>query len=132
PLDPFVIAFEAWLRADAGRPEDGLALIAERLPEETPDAAVFQLPLLARGVMRLLTGSRDEGIADVMLVGERELRFGGLTPSAMASAIPLVARAVPSGMRAPRVSWFSCFTPAAEYCARRTLRVDLRCSMVAS
>ncbi|MFN8150017.1 MAG: AAA family ATPase [Solirubrobacterales bacterium] len=84
PLDPFVIAFEAWLRADAGRPEDGLALIAERLPEETPDAAVFQLPLLARGVMRLLTGSRDEGIADVMLVGERELRFGGLTPSAMA------------------------------------------------
>ncbi|MCO5327763.1 MAG: LuxR C-terminal-related transcriptional regulator [Solirubrobacterales bacterium] len=84
PLDPFVIAFEAWLRADAGRPEDGLALIADRLPDEIPDAAVFQLPLLARGVLRLLTGKRDEGIDDVLLVGERELRFGGLTPSAMA------------------------------------------------
>lgn len=84
PLDPFVVAFEAFLRGDAGRPEDGLALIADRLPEEIPDAAVFQLALLARGVLRIQTGRRDEGIDDVLMVGERELHFGGLTPSAMA------------------------------------------------
>lgn len=83
PLDPFVTAFEAWLRADAGRPEDGLALIADRLPEEIPDAAVFQLCLFARGVLRIATGRREEGVADVLLVGERELRIGGVTPAGM-------------------------------------------------
>lgn len=83
PLDPFVIAFEAWLHAEAGHPERGLELIADRLPDEIPDAAVFQLSLLARGVLRIATGRREEGTDDVLLVGERELRFGGLTPAAM-------------------------------------------------
>ncbi len=80
PLDPFVIAFDAWLRAEAGHPEEGLALIADGLSEEIPDAAVFQLSLLARGVLRIATGKREEGVDDVLLVGERELRFGGIDP----------------------------------------------------
>ena len=96
PLDPFVVAFDAWLRAEAGRPEEGLALIADRLPAEIPDAAVFQLSLLARGVLRIATGEREQGVDDVLLVGERELRFGGLTPSAMAwrtiAAVALAGR----------------------------------------
>ncbi len=83
PLDPFVIAFDAWLLGEAGRPEEGLALIADRLGDEIPDAAVFQLALLARGTLRIATGRREAGIADALLVGERELRFGGVTAAAM-------------------------------------------------
>ncbi len=65
-----------------GVPEDGGA---DRRPPPRRDSRRRRLrhPLLARGVLRLLTGKRDEGIDDVLLVGERELRFGGLTPSAM-------------------------------------------------
>ena len=83
PLDPFVIAFEAWMLGEAGRPEEGLALIADRLADEIPDAAVFQLALLARATLRIATGRREDGIADALLVGERELRFGGVTAGAM-------------------------------------------------
>jgi DNA-binding CsgD family transcriptional regulator len=70
-------------------------LLEERCPAEVPAAAVFQLLLLARGELRLAQGEREAGIADVLEVGERELRFGGVTPAAMAwrstAAIALAA-----------------------------------------
>lgn len=81
PLDPFVTAFEAWIVAErTDDPAVGLA----RLPAEAiPDAAVFQLMLLARGELRLRAGDRG-GVDDVLEVGARELRYGGVTPAAMA------------------------------------------------
>jgi DNA-binding CsgD family transcriptional regulator len=95
PLDPFVSAFLVSITRERG--EDALAaeLLEERCPAEVPPAAVFQLLLLARGEHRLAHGEREAGIADVLEVGERELRFGGVTPAAMAwrstAAIALAA-----------------------------------------
>jgi DNA-binding CsgD family transcriptional regulator len=95
PLDPFVSAFLVWNLWELGRERDADALLAERCPEEVPDAAVFQLMLLSRGERRIARGAREAGVADILTVGERELRFGGLTPAAMAwrstAAIALAA-----------------------------------------
>jgi DNA-binding CsgD family transcriptional regulator len=84
PLDPFVSAFLVTALAELGREAEADELLDARCPAEVPDAAVFQLLLLARGERRLARGDRAGGIEDILLVGERELRFGGLTPAAMA------------------------------------------------
>jgi DNA-binding CsgD family transcriptional regulator len=83
PLDLFVAAFRARILHERGRGAEALELIAARCPEPIPDAAVFQLCLMARGEIRLATGVRDDGLADVLLAGERELRFGGVTAAAL-------------------------------------------------
>jgi DNA-binding CsgD family transcriptional regulator len=84
PLDPFVSAFLVWILVELGREDEADRLLESRCPDDVPDAAVFQLMLLARGERKLARGDREGGIADILLVGERELRFGGTTPAAMA------------------------------------------------
>jgi len=95
PLEPFVSAFLVWALVELGREDEADRLLEERCPPEVPDAAVFQLLMLTRGERRIARGDRDGGVADVLLVGERELRFGGTTPAAMAwrstAAIALAA-----------------------------------------
>ena len=95
PLDPFISAFLVWTLVELGREDEADRLLEERCPPDVPDAAVFQLLMLARGERRIARGDRDGGVADVLLVGERELRFGGTTPAAMAwrstAAISLAA-----------------------------------------
>jgi DNA-binding CsgD family transcriptional regulator len=83
PLDLFVAAYLARILHERGEDAEALELIASRCPEPIPDAAVFQLCLMARGEIRLASGDREGGLADVLLTGERELRFGGLTPAAL-------------------------------------------------
>ncbi len=83
PLDLFVTAFLARILHERGQSDEALALIAERCPEPIPDAAVFQLCLMTRGEIRLAHGQPGEGLADVLLAGERELRFAGSTPAAL-------------------------------------------------
>ena len=68
----------------AGPRPEGLRLIADRCPDPVPDAAVFQLSLLASRHLRIAAGGPRRGLADVLEVGERELRYGGPTPAAMA------------------------------------------------
>jgi DNA-binding CsgD family transcriptional regulator len=83
PLDLFVTAYLARILHERGEDAEALELIASRCPDPIPDAAVFQLCLMIRGEIRLAAGDREEGLADVLLTGERELRFGGLTPAAL-------------------------------------------------
>jgi DNA-binding CsgD family transcriptional regulator len=83
PLDPFVTSFLASLLTEQGRPDEALELIADRCPDPIPDAAVFQLALLARARARAALGSREEALSDLLEVGERELRFAAPTPAAM-------------------------------------------------
>jgi DNA-binding CsgD family transcriptional regulator len=83
PLDLFVVAFRARILHERGDSETALELIASSCPDPIPDAAVFQLCLFTRGEIRIASGEREDGLADVLLTGERELRFGGVTPAAL-------------------------------------------------
>ena len=47
---------------------------------EVPDIAIFNLPLYARGRLRIARGERASGIADVTTAGRREERVGGRSP----------------------------------------------------
>jgi DNA-binding CsgD family transcriptional regulator len=83
PLDPIVAAFLVELQREAGHPEEADRLIADRCPDQVPEAAVFQLLLYGRGRLRLAQGEIESGVADILLAGERELAFGGTTPAAL-------------------------------------------------
>ena len=47
---------------------------------EVPDVAIFNLPLYARGRLRIARGERASGVADVTTAGRREERVGGRSP----------------------------------------------------
>jgi DNA-binding CsgD family transcriptional regulator len=47
---------------------------------EVPDIAIFNLPLYARGRLRIARGERASGVADVTSAGRREERVGGRSP----------------------------------------------------
>jgi len=84
PLDPFVSAFLVEILRERGHLDEAQATLDDRCPAEVPDAGVFQLLLFARARLRLARGDVDAGFADILVVGERELAVGGLTPAALA------------------------------------------------
>jgi DNA-binding CsgD family transcriptional regulator len=84
PTSPMATAMLLEALRERGELEGAAAeLSTADLPEAIPDAAIFQLPLFARGRLRLAQGRLREGLDDVLLAGRRELALGGITPAAL-------------------------------------------------
>ena len=84
PTSPMATAMLLEALRERGELEAAAAeLSTADFPEAVPDAAIFQLPLFARGRLRLAQGRLREGLDDVLLAGRRELALGGITPAAL-------------------------------------------------
>jgi DNA-binding CsgD family transcriptional regulator len=95
PTSPMASALLLEALRERGELEQAVAEVAAaELPEEIPDAAIFQLFLFARGRLRLAQGRDGEGLDDVLLAGQREVALGGVTPAGLdwrSTAAPVLA-----------------------------------------
>jgi DNA-binding CsgD family transcriptional regulator len=66
---------------DQGELEEAAGLLIDAgVGGEVPDVPIFNLSLYARGRLRIASGERASGIADVISAGRREERVGGRSP----------------------------------------------------
>jgi DNA-binding CsgD family transcriptional regulator len=95
PTSPMASALLLEALRERGELDEATAgLAAADLPEEIPDAAIFQFFLFARGRLRIAQGHEEEGLQDVLLAGHREMALGGVTPAALdwrSTAAPILA-----------------------------------------
>jgi tetratricopeptide (TPR) repeat protein len=82
---PMALAFLATALIERGELEEARRTIESAgVGDDIPDHVIFTLLLYTRGRLRLAEGKLAEGVADVLLSGEREVRLGGRTPAGIA------------------------------------------------